>query len=95
MDWTLILEIVCIVIWLALVVINIIRSIRDGKLTPIILEGIEAAEEQIGLNGEEKLVYAIDYIKNKAKENGIGVSIPKTTALINRLIELTKKVNVK
>lgn len=95
MDWLLIVEIVGVVVWLGLIIFQMLRSIRDGKLLPIILEGVEEAEKQEGFTGEDKLNYAIKYIDTKATEQGINVRIEKVIDLITKLVALTKKVNFK
>ena len=95
MDWLLLVEIVGVVVWLLLVIFQMLRSIRDGKLLPIILEGVEEAEKQEGLTGEDKLNYAIKYIDTKATERGISIRVEKVIDLITKLVALTKKVNIK
>lgn len=93
MNWIVIAEIVMASIALIYSVYRVIKAIKDGKLLPIVLQGIEDAERQEGLSGEEKLNHALDYIKREATTKGISVDIAKTVELITTLVSLTKKVN--
>lgn len=93
MDWLVIVELVLVALTLALVVGRVVKTVKDEKLMPLILKAIEEAELQDGLHGEDKLNYAIDYIKREATTKGIAVDIAKTVKLIETFVSLTKKVN--
>ena len=95
MDWWLILEIAFVVIALGISIYKTIVAIKEGQLLPIVLGAIEEAEAQDGLTGEEKLNYALDYIKREANLKGVKVDLPKVINLITELVALTKKVNFK
>lgn len=95
MDWLVILEIAMATFVLAFSLWRTIIAIKEGKLLPIILEAIEEAETQDGLTGEAKLDYAIEYITREATTEGIAVDIKKTVKMIEKLVGLTKKVNIK
>lgn len=95
MDWLLIGELVLATIALGYAIYRIVITVKEGKLLPIIIKAIEEAETQEGLKGEEKLNYALDYIKREATNNHIAVDISKTVKLIETIVSLTKKVNFK
>ncbi len=95
MDWLVILEIALATIALGYALYRVIVTIKEAKLLPTILKAIEEAELQDGLSGEDKLNYALDYIKREATTNGISVDIARTIKLINTIVSLTKKVNIK
>lgn len=95
MDWLLFLELAFVTVAVGLSIYRIIVSIAESRLFPIILKAIEEAEDQDGLKGDEKLNYALDYIKREATARGITVDLTKTIKLIERLVSLTKKVNFK
>lgn len=95
MDWIAIAEIIIASITLIYALYRVIIVAKEGKLLPIILKAIEEAEIQEGLTGEEKLNYAIEYIKREAMTKGISVDIAKTVKLIETFVSLTKKVNFK
>lgn len=95
MDWFVYVELVVVAILIIVVISRIIKTIKDEKLLPLICTAIEEAELQDGLTGEEKLNYAIEYIKREATTKGISVDIAKTVKLIETLVSLTKKVNFK
>lgn len=93
MDWIAIVELVMATIALGYAIYRVVISVKENKLLPTILKAIEEAETQDGLNGEEKLNYALDYINKEATTKGITVDITKTVKLIETLVSLTKKVN--
>lgn len=95
MDWLVYLEMAVVAVIAVIYVIRIVKSIKENKLLPIILNAIEEAELQDGFTGEEKLNYALEYIKGEATTKGIAVDIAKTVKLIETIVSLTKKVNIK
>ena len=95
MDWIVIAEIVVASIMLIYAIYRVVKTIKDGKLLPIIFKAVESAEAQDGLSGEAKLNYALEYIKREATAIGIAVDIARTVNLIETLVALTKKVNFK
>ena len=95
MEWLVYLEMAIVAVLAAYNIYRIVVSIRENKLLPVVLEAIERAEIQDGLSGEDKLNFAIDYIKREATTKHISVDIAKTVKLIETLVSLTKKVNVK
>ena len=95
MDWLVFVEIALATVALAYAVYRVIVAVKEAKLLPTILKAIEEAELQYGMSGEEKLNYALDYIKREATTTGISVDIARTIKLINTIVSLTKKVNFK
>lgn len=93
MDWLIRVELILASIALIYAIYRVVNTIKEGKLLPIIIEAIEEAEIQDGLSGEEKLNYALEYIKREATTKNIAVDIAKTVKLIETLVRLTKKVN--
>ena len=95
MDWLVIVEIVLATIALGYALYRVIMTIKESKVLPTILDAIAEAEMQTGLKGEEKLNYALEYIKREATTKGISVDIARTIKLINTIVSLTKKVNIR
>ena len=95
MDWLAIIELVIATMALGYAIYRTIVSVKESKLLPVIMDAIAEAEIQDGLTGEEKLNYALDYIKKEATTKGVSVDITKTVKLIETIVSLTKKVNFK
>lgn len=95
MNWLAIVELVIASFALIYAIYRTITTIKEGKLLPVIMKAVEEAELQDGLTGEEKLNYALDYIKREATTKGVSVDLTKTVKLIETIVSLTKKVNFK
>lgn len=66
---------------------------KDKLLYPMILQFITEAEAT-HKNGPEKLSYVLDNIGAYAKEQGLELDLDYIKDLIERIIIMTKKVNV-
>ncbi|MGI6717403.1 MAG: hypothetical protein ACOX3X_09545 [Eubacteriales bacterium] len=98
MDFWRILEIVIAAIALAFSIWKAFRATvqlsRDKTLYPMILHYITEAEKT-GKSGPEKLGYVLVNIEKFAKEKGVSVDLVYIRDLIERIIDVTKVVNVR
>lgn len=72
---------------------SIIRLSKDRTLYPMILQYITEAEAT-GKSGPEKLKYVVEHIEAFAKTQGLSIDLIYIKDLIERIIEVTKKVNI-
>ncbi|NCA67547.1 MAG: hypothetical protein EOM87_05735 [Clostridia bacterium] len=71
-----------------------IQLSKDKTLYPMILQYITEAEAT-GKSGPEKLGYVLVHIESFAKSKGISVDLVYIKDLIERIITVTKMVNIK